>query len=80
MATLASYWAAGSHRCYREVHHTMKITFDEEDVQMVAWAMAKSRGLASLDFQRPFAPDSTEDKIYTEALRVVAAFRNKYGN
>jgi len=57
----------------------MKIIFDEDDAILAANALAKSRGL-TIDFDVPFAPDSTADKIYTEALRVVAAFRNKYGN
>ena len=58
----------------------MKIIFDEEDAVMVAAAMAKSRGMGDVDFNKPYAPDSTEDLIMREALRVVAAFRNKYGS
>lgn len=56
----------------------MRITFDEEDAKLVARAISKSRGL-EIDFERPYAPDSTADKIYTEALRIIAAFRTKYG-
>lgn len=58
----------------------MKIIFDEDDAVMVAQAMAKSRGMGELDFNKPYAPDSTIDRIMTEALRVVAAFRNKYSS
>lgn len=51
----------------------MKIALSEDDTVTVANALAKSRGL-KLDFQQiTYAPGSTEDKIYTEALRVVAA-------
>ena len=57
----------------------MKIIFDEDDAMMVAKAMAKSRGM-SLNFDRPWAPDSVEDQVHREALRVVAAFREKYGS
>lgn len=54
----------------------MKITFDEEDAIVVARALAKSRGL-KIDFKSAYMPDSTEDRIYTEALRVVAALKAK---
>jgi hypothetical protein len=57
----------------------MRITFDTEDVLVVCAAMSKSRGL-KIDWGRPWAPDSTEDKIHIEALRIVAALRAKYGN
>lgn len=53
----------------------MKIVLDEGDAMTVAKAMAKSRGV-DVDFDRPFAPDSAADKIWIEALRVVAALRN----
>lgn len=61
----------------------MKIIFDEEDAVMVAKAMAKSRGysdtwIATLD--QPHGQGSNQDTIMVEALRVVAAFRNKYSN
>lgn len=52
----------------------MKILLDEDDAETVAKAMAKSRHLV-LDFDTPFAPDSAQDNIYIEALRVVAALR-----
>lgn len=58
----------------------MKIIFDETDAEMVAQAMAKSRGLGEQDFTKPYAPDSTLDLIMREALRVVAAFRAKYSS
>ena len=58
----------------------MKIIFDEEDAVMVAAAMAKSRGMGDVDFNKPYAPDSTEDLIMREAMRVIAAFRNKYSS
>lgn len=59
----------------------MKIMFDEDDVIVVADALAKCRGL-QIEFGIPFAfaPGSVQDKIYTDARRVVAAFRNRYGN
>lgn len=57
----------------------MRVVFDEADTLLVAEAIAKSRSL-QISFGIPFAPDSVQDKIYTEALRVVAAFRNKYGS
>lgn len=50
----------------------MKIVLDESDAVVAAEAMAKSRGLAC-DFSRPYAPDSTEDLIMREALRVISA-------
>lgn len=50
----------------------MRIVLDEDDALIVAKAMAKSRGM-SCNFDRPYAPDSVEDKIYHEALRVVTA-------
>ena len=52
----------------------MLIQFTEDDVITVANALAKSRRL-TLDFEKPFAPYSTEDEVYTEASRVVAALR-----
>jgi len=52
----------------------MKIVLDESDAVIVANAMARSRGL-SYDFEKGFGPGSAEDKIYSEALRVVAALR-----
>jgi hypothetical protein len=55
----------------------MRIIFDEDDAVIVAKAMAKSRGLV-LDFERPFSPDSAQDRIHTEALRVVAALKVEY--
>lgn len=58
----------------------MKIIFDEDDAVMVAQAMAKSRGMGEVDFYKPYAPGSTLDNIKVEALRVVAAFRTKYGS
>lgn len=58
----------------------MKIIFDEDDAVMVATAMAKSRGLGEVDFTIPYAPDSSNELIMREALRVVAAFRTKYGS
>lgn len=58
----------------------MKIIFDEDDAVMVATAMAKSRGMGEVDFNIPYAPDSTKELIMREALRVIAAFRNKYGS
>lgn len=57
----------------------MKIVFDEDDAILVAETMGKSRGM-SCDFSRPYAPDSVEDKIMREALRVIAALRNKHGS
>lgn len=57
----------------------MRITFDTEDVEVVAAAMAKSRGL-KIDFTKAYGPDTIEDNIHTEACRVVAALRAKYGN
>jgi hypothetical protein len=57
----------------------MKIIFDRDDAVLAAYAMAKSRGL-SCDFSLPYPPDSTEDLIMRESLRVVAAFRDKYGS
>lgn len=60
----------------------MKIVFDEDDVEIAAKAMAKSRGFSAewiATMAGPYAPDSTQDKIFTEARRVIAAFRNKYG-
>ena len=57
----------------------MRIVFDEDDVMIVAKAMAKSRRFI-IDFDSPFPPDSTQDQIYTEALRVVAALRAEYEN
>lgn len=56
----------------------MRITFDEEDAILVARSLAKSRGV-EIDFEQPYPPDSLADKIHTEALRVIAAFRTKYG-
>lgn len=55
----------------------MRITFDEDDAMIVARAMAKSRHLV-LDFDNPFAVDSAQDRIYTEALRVIAALKTEY--
>lgn len=52
----------------------MKILFDEDDAILIAETMAKSRKLV-LDFQNPFALDSPQDRIYTEALRIVVALR-----
>lgn len=50
----------------------MKIVLDETDAVVAAKAMAKSRGM-SCDFDRPYAPDSIEDQIMREALRVISA-------
>lgn len=50
----------------------MRIVLDPDDAITVARAMAKSRGM-SCDFERPYAPDSIEDKIYHETLRVITA-------
>lgn len=58
----------------------MKIIFDEDDAVLVASAMAKSRGMGDVDFTIPYAPESTNDLIMIEALRVVAAFRTKYNS
>lgn len=55
----------------------MKIIFDEKDAMIVAKAMAKSRKLV-LDFDRPYAPDTAQDRIFTEALRVIAALKAEY--
>ena len=57
----------------------MRIIFGDEDVRLVADAMAKSRRL-TCDFDKPYGPDSTEAGIFEEALRVVAAFRSKYNS
>ena len=57
-----------------EAENTVRTTFDENSARIVAKAMAKSRRLA-LDFDTPFPPDSAQDRIYTEALRCVAALR-----
>lgn len=56
----------------------MKIIFDEDDAEMVGGVLAKERGMA-WDPNKPYPPKSTEDDIYTSALRIVAAFRRKYG-
>lgn len=58
----------------------MKIIFDEQDAILAAAAMAKSRGMGDVDFNKPHGPDSVEAQIYMEALRVIAAFRNKYNS
>lgn len=50
--------------------------YDDGDAITIAAALAKSRGI-EMNFERPFVPDSTEDRIYREALRVVAALRKK---
>jgi hypothetical protein len=50
----------------------MRIVLDPDDAVTVAKAMAKSRGL-TLNFDRPYRPDSMEDQIYHEALRVITA-------
>lgn len=56
----------------------MQIIFDEADAMIVAKALAKSRSL-KIKFEKPYAVDSEADKIYREALRVVAALRTEYG-
>lgn len=50
-----------------------------DDAMTAAKAMAKSRRLV-LDFDRPFPPDSAQDRIYTEALRVVTALKAAHEN
>lgn len=57
----------------------MKIIFDEDDAEMVAEVLAIERGM-TWDSSKPYAPKSVEDDMYTTALRVVAAFRRKYGS
>lgn len=56
----------------------MKIVMDETDAVIAAKAMAKSRGL-TCDFDRPYKPDSTEDQIMREALRVISALAHHIG-
>ena len=56
----------------------MKIIFDEDDAEMVAEVLAIERGM-TWDLSKPYPPKSMEDDMYTTALRVVAAFRRKYG-
>ncbi len=56
-----------------------KILFNEDDVIVVAKALAKSRGVTH-NFVDPFPVKSDVSDIYSEALRVVAALRNEHGN
>lgn len=56
----------------------VKIIFDELDAKLVAETLAKSREV-NIDFDVPYVPGSLADKIYTEALHVVAALRRRYG-
>jgi hypothetical protein len=54
----------------------MKIMLGEDDVIVVANAMAKSRHL-DIDFETAtYGPDTVQAQIYDEALRIVAALRN----
>lgn len=55
----------------------MKIVLDEDDALIVAKAMARSRNLV-LDFDSPWGVDSPQDRVYTEALRVIAALSTKH--
>jgi hypothetical protein len=55
----------------------VRIMLDESDVITVANAMAKNRRL-DIDFETAtFGPDTIQDQIYSEALRIVAALRVK---
>jgi hypothetical protein len=56
----------------------MQIIFNETDAKLIAETLAISRDL-SIDFDKPYAPGTMADKIYNEALRVVAALRRRYG-
>lgn len=56
----------------------MKIIFDEDDAELVAEVLAKERGM-TWDPNKPYPPKSREADMYSTALRVVAAFRRKYG-
>ena len=73
-AQIVADMTSGSRGERLAARHAMKIQFDEDDALLVAEAMAKSRRLV-LDFRKPFPPDSAQDRIYTEALRIVAALR-----
>jgi hypothetical protein len=57
--------------------HWSEKLLDLDAAYVVAKSLAQSRGV---EFHATFAPDSTDDKIHTEALRAIVALRRHLGS